>query len=212
MSADVKTEESVKSAEGVVARPSMKERQRQLREDAILDATLDLLKTKGYDSMTLEDITEAIGISRPTLYLHFKSKEDIVLHISLRCRTQLLDFIQSQDKSRRACDRLIDFCNFALDIRFSEQGMAFGDLVKVVSSFENEQPLLGQCEVQLMDEYVGLAAEAQAEGTVRADMSPVMMSQVIVGFIKNYTLDGLIADGRITIDEIKESAKKLLLV
>lgn len=45
----------------------------------ILLAALDLIKEKGYDSVTLKDICIAANISKPTFYYHFKSKEDLLL-------------------------------------------------------------------------------------------------------------------------------------
>src|SRR5579862_9671726 len=109
----MKTEEALVSGSATLeeapsARPSMKERQWQLRQDAILDAACELLRTKGFNAMTLEDVTEAIGISRPTLYQHFKSKEDILMHISAKCRWQAVEFMDSQDSQRKAIDRLTD--------------------------------------------------------------------------------------------------------
>ena len=50
---------------------SLKERQWKLREDAILDAVAELLSTKGYNAMTMDDIANLVGISKATLYLHF---------------------------------------------------------------------------------------------------------------------------------------------
>ena len=67
MSTDALTINEEVETVSIPTRPSMKERQWHLREDAILDAATDLLKSKGFNAMTLEDITEAIGISRPTL-------------------------------------------------------------------------------------------------------------------------------------------------
>ena len=47
--------------------------------DAILDATDRLLARYGYRKMTVEDIAREVGIGKGTIYLHFASKEEIVL-------------------------------------------------------------------------------------------------------------------------------------
>jgi AcrR family transcriptional regulator len=47
--------------------------------DAILDATDRLLSRFGYRKMTVEDIANEVGIGKGTIYLHFASKEEIVL-------------------------------------------------------------------------------------------------------------------------------------
>jgi AcrR family transcriptional regulator len=48
-------------------------------KDAILDATDRLLARYGYKKMTVEDISVEVGIGKGTIYLHFSSKEEIVL-------------------------------------------------------------------------------------------------------------------------------------
>lgn len=48
-------------------------------KDAILDATDRLLARYGYRKMTVEDISIEVGIGKGTIYLHFTSKEEIVL-------------------------------------------------------------------------------------------------------------------------------------
>lgn len=47
--------------------------------DAILDATDRLLARFGYRKMTVEDIAAEAGIGKGTIYLHFASKEEVVL-------------------------------------------------------------------------------------------------------------------------------------
>ena len=48
-------------------------------KDAILDATDRLLARFGYRKMTVEDIAAEAGIGKGTVYLHFSSKEEVVL-------------------------------------------------------------------------------------------------------------------------------------
>jgi len=48
-------------------------------KDAILDATDRLLARYGYRKMTVEDIAVETGIGKGTIYLHFSSKEEVVL-------------------------------------------------------------------------------------------------------------------------------------
>ena len=48
-------------------------------KEAILDATDRLLARYGYRKMTVEDIAVEAGIGKGTIYLHFASKEEVVL-------------------------------------------------------------------------------------------------------------------------------------
>lgn len=50
-------------------------------KDRILDAALDLFSEKGYDGASVDQIAELIGIKGPSLYRHYKGKEDILDHL-----------------------------------------------------------------------------------------------------------------------------------
>lgn len=43
----------------------------------ILEEALNLFATQGYDAVTVADIAQAVGIKPPSLYKHYKSKQDI---------------------------------------------------------------------------------------------------------------------------------------
>lgn len=47
--------------------------------EAILDATDRLLARNGYKKMTIDDLAREVGIGKGSIYLHFKSKEEIAL-------------------------------------------------------------------------------------------------------------------------------------
>jgi AcrR family transcriptional regulator len=47
--------------------------------DLILDATDRLLARRGYKKMTMEELAQEVGIGKGTIYLHFPSKEEVVL-------------------------------------------------------------------------------------------------------------------------------------
>jgi AcrR family transcriptional regulator len=47
------------------------------RRNQILDAAIEVFGNKGLDVATVDDIAEAAGISKGTIYLYFKSKSDI---------------------------------------------------------------------------------------------------------------------------------------
>jgi AcrR family transcriptional regulator len=59
--------------------PSLRERQRARTRQLLIDAALELFEEKGYLQTAIEDVCGAIGASRATFYLHFKSKRDVIV-------------------------------------------------------------------------------------------------------------------------------------
>jgi AcrR family transcriptional regulator len=47
--------------------------------EKILEAASDLFFEQGYQATTIDDVIERSGISRPTLYTHFKTKEELCI-------------------------------------------------------------------------------------------------------------------------------------
>ncbi|MFN8502106.1 TetR/AcrR family transcriptional regulator [Kouleothrix sp.] len=57
----------------------LRERRRQLLRDEILQAAAALLNEKGYAAMSMDELAGRAGISKPTLYQLFATKEDLLL-------------------------------------------------------------------------------------------------------------------------------------
>lgn len=62
----------------------LKEKEKDERRNYIIDAAEKLFFSKGYDNVSMKDISDEVGISRAALYLYFKNKEVIYLAIVLR--------------------------------------------------------------------------------------------------------------------------------
>ena len=72
---------------------SLKEKQRQEREALILQAAEEVLMERGYHETSIDEIAARVGIAKGTVYLHFPSKEDLVVAIFERDMQQLLQYI-----------------------------------------------------------------------------------------------------------------------
>jgi AcrR family transcriptional regulator len=58
----------------------IREIKRQRTYDAISTAAVNLFLARGFDEVSVAEIAAAAGISKPTLFKYFPSKEDLVLH------------------------------------------------------------------------------------------------------------------------------------
>lgn len=59
-----------------------KQREKQLRREEIVLAAEKIFFSKGFDLSTMDDIAEEAELSKGTLYLYFKSKEDLHMAVA----------------------------------------------------------------------------------------------------------------------------------
>lgn len=100
-------------------RPSVREQQHKVREDAILDATHALLARKGYDLMTVDEVSAEAGIAKASLYKHFDSKEALAAVTMIRLLDRALAFLASLPPEMPAADKLRAVLRWALDLRLT---------------------------------------------------------------------------------------------
>lgn len=97
-----------------------KERERASREELILDHARRLLVRNGFQDLNLDELAQAIEYSKGTIYLHFKTKEDLVLAVATRSlskRAELFERAAKFEGRTRERIRAIGFacCQFAVE-------------------------------------------------------------------------------------------------
>lgn len=77
----------------------LKERQRRERAELILEAAEAVLAERGYHETSMDEIAARVGIAKGTVYLHYPSKDDLVVALFER---ELATFRQVVDDAMRA--------------------------------------------------------------------------------------------------------------
>lgn len=81
---------SLRSPPSVPDRPSASHRRPARERRALIeDAAARLFAERGYSATTVADIVAAAGVSKPMLYRHFESKQDLQMKLLARCRDEL---------------------------------------------------------------------------------------------------------------------------
>ncbi len=65
-----------------------------VRENEILRAGEQLLVSRGYRAMSMDDIADEVGISKATLYQHFASKEDLAAAILIGHLERFVEYLE----------------------------------------------------------------------------------------------------------------------
>ncbi|BEV70910.1 MULTISPECIES: TetR/AcrR family transcriptional regulator [unclassified Paludibacterium] len=108
----------------ILSRLSFKDQAFRLREQAVMDATTKLLASKGFDLMTMDDVAGEVGISKPSLYKHFKSKEELATEVMIRLLDDAVAFVAGLDQAMNPVAKLQALLAWALRTRL-QGGLPF---------------------------------------------------------------------------------------
>lgn len=153
-----------------------RDRQFQMREEAILDAANRLLASRGFETMSMDDLAAAVGIAKGSLYKHFDSKEALAAAAMTRLLRRIEAHLRAQDPGLTPLARLKDVLAWALRER------AQGRMPLLPSTSQHvRQALMANRDYMHSLEDVGnalaeLVAGAAERGELRSDLPvPVML-------------------------------------
>ena len=101
----------------LLKRISFKDQAFQQREDAILDAATRILTNRGFDLMTMDEVATEVGVSKPSLYKHFKSKEELAGECMIRLLDGANETLAALPDDLPALERIRRLLGWALDLR-----------------------------------------------------------------------------------------------
>jgi AcrR family transcriptional regulator len=70
---------------------SLRDAQKQLTRDRLVDAAFELFGRRGYEATNAEQIAKVAGTSRATFYLYFKTKAELVLELQARTESEVVN-------------------------------------------------------------------------------------------------------------------------
>lgn len=125
--------------------------------DDISEQAMRLFAQGGFDSTTIDAITEAAGVSRRTFFRYFATKEDVVMARIDKCGLELGEALAARPRRerpllaiRRAFDPLVAFC------------MADPAHAAMVARLMRETPALRACHLDKQDRWQALVTREVA--------------------------------------------------
>jgi AcrR family transcriptional regulator len=93
-----------------------KEREKEQRRNMIIDAAERIFFKKGIENSTMDDVADEAELSKGTLYLYFKSKEDIQLAIAMRGSEILKEMMQKRlSRNKTGYENLLELADISID-------------------------------------------------------------------------------------------------
>jgi len=152
-------------ADAAIAYPS-RTRQRLETRDRLFEAALTEFRRVGVAAAEIERIVRAAGVARGTFYLHFPTKDHVLMDLLRRKQAVLARRLAKEAPPRRFLRRLVDL--MAEDAIGAERAL-WHELFAVVARHAGEMRTEASTLVEALTRQL---AAAQARGEVRRDVAP----------------------------------------
>ncbi|MBN1351212.1 TetR/AcrR family transcriptional regulator [candidate division KSB1 bacterium] len=168
-----------------------REREKEQRRNDIINAAEKVFFSKGKDAATMDDVAEASELSKGTLYLYFKNKEELYLAINLRGFKILSDLFAAAlakhntgiEKIRGIGEAYIQFYKSHPDyfnalLYFESRDIEAGICSTPDATIACECHDYGELTLKLVADALDIGMK---DGTIRMDIDPMTVAVVLWG-------------------------------
>lgn len=192
--------------------PSLKERQRQEREALILRAASELFAERGYHATSLEDIAARVGIAKGTIYLHFASKDDLVVALMKQgFDLYVKAFQEALESATTPRDKLRAVIEQFTTVAAHKGYVSFTGLMQNPAILSRMHEMREQMH-QRWERPRQLLAAAIEEGKAAGDFDPelptALIASLLTSLVNPHTYRQLLTEQTLSNEEISASLKR----
>ena len=176
------------------------------RQQEIINVSIALIADKGIQSLTIKNISRAIGISEPAIYRHFENKFEILMTILESFELIAADVFNSEAIKKLASLDKIEF--FLLDrYKRCAENPKLAKIMFAEENFQDDEQLARKV-LSIMHAHKAemhkIISAGQSLGEIRNDIDSTSIFRIIFGstrlLIKQWCLSGgksdLIGEGK----------------
>ncbi len=197
----------------VTAPRSLKEKQRGEREALILQVAEEVLMEKGYYETSIDEIAARVGIAKGTVYLHFPSKEDLVIAIFERDMQQLLQYIDSTMSSaltaRGKLEAIFDLMHGGIISKRMQLLYSISNGAGLRHLLVEKKGCLREIWDQLSARLNSLLEEGKAAGEFDSSLPTMVMLSAFYSLLSPKNYDRLMAEGQMSGEEVAKNLKRI---
>jgi TetR/AcrR family fatty acid metabolism transcriptional regulator len=171
------------------------------KRDAILRAAIDIFAERGYFNAQVADVARAAGVAAGTVYLYFKSKDDLLISIFERSmREGLNDSRAAVADLGDPPERLRRLARGHLARLGNDRNLAIVFQVELRQSTK----FMERFSSTLLRDYLGLIREAiadgQRDGLFRADIKPTSAAKMLFGALDEMATNWILSRRRYSLE------------
>jgi TetR/AcrR family fatty acid metabolism transcriptional regulator len=171
------------------AQKPAKKRRAGDKRDRILKAAVKVFARTGFHATRVSEVAKAAGVADGTIYLYFKSKEDLLVALFEDRVKRLLDHLESElPKYDDAPTKLRAIIDMQLGLLEGERELAEVITVILRQSTRVMKELAAPYFLAYLEAIAKTIGEGQASGHFRRDVSPHIAARAIFGALDGITL------------------------
>lgn len=191
---------------------SFKEKEKQRREQEILQTATRLLAERGFANLNMDDLADAVGISKPTLYQHFRSKEDLVVQVVVN-NLSMMEQHLNEIVNGTPLERLQQMTRWRLKARYKPDNVfnALHD-AEIPWVELHKHPILQEKRAMGQRKTAELVEEAKADGEIDLKLSTPIVVQMMFclpGALGDPAIRQAIIQSEEALDQAVESVLKI---
>jgi TetR/AcrR family fatty acid metabolism transcriptional regulator len=159
------------------------------KRERILDAAVRVFARKGFYLTRVSEVAKAAGVADGTIYLYFKSKDDLLVSLFEHRIERLLTYMDTElPRVASATYKLQRVIELQLGLLEGERDLAEVVTVILRQSTKLMKEYAAPKFTAYFDAIAKVIAEGQATGELRADISPHLAARAIFGALDAITM------------------------
>jgi TetR/AcrR family fatty acid metabolism transcriptional regulator len=163
------------------------------KRERILDAAVKVFAAEGFYNAKVSQIAQAAGVADGTIYLYFKSKDDLLINLfedrMERVNANLRDAIATASS---AIDRLRRIVKLHLELVEQNRDMAEVISVELRQSSKFIREYANPKFAEFLRTIAGAVVEGQRAGELRTNIDPYIFARALFGALDEIALAWLV--------------------
>ncbi|MFS0575423.1 TetR/AcrR family transcriptional regulator [Sporosarcina sp. 179-K 3D1 HS] len=178
----------------------------------LTEKSIELFEKKGFSQTTIQDITEALEVTKGTFYYYFSSKEQLLMDIHNEYITNLLErqqqILDAKNKSNKeTLKKIIELLIYDIKDKGPSGRVFFREMRHLmnenIESIEKKRKLFRLNIEQVIRDGVN-------NGEFRSDLPVEMVTLGVLG-LANYSYNWFNPNGKITPEELVNTYTEMIL-
>lgn len=180
------------------------------KREAILRAAITVFASKGYFNSKVADIASQAGIADGTVYLYFKSKDEILRSIFDEAMVEFIsDGRRELEKLDLPSDKIRKIAELHLERLGADRDLAVVFQVELRGSTKHMQEFSATGFAEYLDIIRATIANGQSRGEFRKDIKPIVAAKILYGSLDEMVTNWVLSSRQYPLPPMADEVLKI---